>query len=101
MESPREIKPLDLAELESVSGGGGYDRIHDLSLFERRTVCNVVHYDSSAHLTMRRSPGGEVIPGIGWTNGESIMIHSSYSVDGWLFAFESGQFGYVSSNYVY
>ena len=100
MDRTGEIKPLDLTELESVSGGSSDASLRDLSQFVRRIVCNVINYSSAACLTLHKTPGGEVIPGIGWKNGESIMVHRSYSADGWLFAFGGGKYGYVSSNYV-
>ena len=62
-------------DLQNVAGGqGGYDRIHDLSCFIQRTVCNVIHYDDTACLTLRRTPNGEIIPNVGWQNGETILV---------------------------
>ena len=88
-------------DLQNVAGGqAGYDRIHDLSCFIQRTVCNVVHYDDTACLTLRRTPNGEIIPNVGWQNGETILVHGSYSEDGWLFAYKNGLYGYVNPNYV-
>ena len=98
MEKTRE---LSMDEMEKFAGGAGStDRIHDLSMFTQRIVCNVVHYDDSARLTLRYTPGGEIIPGVGWQNGESILIHGSYTEGGWLFAYKGGKFGYVNPNYV-
>ena len=69
--------------LESVNGGAAAnDAIHDLSRFIQRTVCNVIHYDDTACLTLRRTPNGEIIPGIGWQNGDPILVHGQYSEDG-------------------
>ena len=74
------FRKLGEEELQKAAGGqGGYDRIHDLSCFIQRTVCNVVQYDSTACLTLRRSPNGEIIPGYGWQNGDPILVHGSYS----------------------
>ena len=87
--------------LNNVAGGNaGNDWIHDLSRFIYRTVCNVVHYDETACLTLRREPGGDIIPGIGWQNGDSILVHGSYSEGRWLLAYADGIFGYVDGNYV-
>ena len=97
-----ELNKVDNFEnLESVAGGNnGYDRIHDLSCFIQRTVCNVVHYDSTSCLTLRKSPNGEIIYGCGWQNGDSILVHGSYREGNWLFAYQNGKFGYVNGNYV-
>ena len=87
--------------LESVSGGAaGGDTLHDLSRFIQRTVCNVIHYDDTACLTLRRTPNGQIIPGIGWQNGEQILVHGQYKEDGWYFAYKNGKFGYVNPNNV-
>lgn len=94
---------LSNEELDQISGGGSNDdSIHDLSKFIQRTVCNVIHYDSTACLTLRRTPGGAIIPGVGWQNGEQILVHGQYKMDGWYFAYDrrSGKFGYVNSNNV-
>jgi len=95
---------MNLEQLNEVAGGNDgmnrNDSIHNLANFELRTVCNVIHYDASACLTLRRSPNGEQIPNVGWQNGERILIHRSYREDGWFFAFDrkSGLYGYVNPN---
>lgn len=71
-------KVMNDQELGEVAGGNGYDYVHDLSLFVTRTVCNVVRWDDSACLTFRRSPEGSIIPGIGYQNGDPILVHSTY-----------------------
>ncbi|MDO4404348.1 MAG: hypothetical protein Q4C09_04850 [Atopobiaceae bacterium] len=92
---------LNENELEQVAGGASNDYIHDLSNFIPKTVCNVVKYDDpSSCLTMRYSPNGEVIYGVGWQNGDTIMIHRDYTEGGWLFAWKNGTYGYVNPNYV-
>ena len=87
-------------ELDAVSGGAGGNKsfIFDLSRFTSRIVCNV----DTACLTLRRTPGGPVIPGIGWKNGEPIMVHSQYTEDGWYFAYDNrtDKYGYVNPNNV-
>ena len=90
---------LNNENLENVNGG--YDRTHDLSCFIERTVTGVVHYDETACLTMRYEPNGTIIPGIGWQNGDRILVHGSYSEGNWLLAYKNGTFGYVNGNYVY
>ena len=91
-------------ELDAVSGGAGGNKsyIFDLSRFTSRIVCNVVMYDDTACLTLRRTPSGAIIPGIGWKNGEPIMVHREYTEDGWYFAYDkiTGKYGYVNSNCV-
>ena len=95
------FRKLGEEELSKAAGGqGGYDHIHDLSAFIQRTVCNVVQYDSTACLTLRRSPNGEIVPGYGWQNGDPILVHGSYTEDGWYFAYKNGTFGFVNPNYV-
>lgn len=96
MEKARE---LSMDEMEKFAGGAGSsDTLHDLSMFIHRTVCNVIHYDDSACLTLRKTPNGTIIPGVGWQNGESILIHCCYTEDGWYFAYKGGKFGYVNPN---
>ena len=91
-------------ELDAVSGGAGGNKsdIFDLSRFTSRIVCNVVMYDDTACLTLRRTPNGAIIPGIGWKNGEPIMVHREYTEDGWYFAYDkrTDKYGYVNPNYV-
>ena len=83
-------------ELDAVSGGVGGNKsyIFDLSRFTSRIVCNVV--------TLRRTPSGAIIPGIGWKNGERIMVHREYTEDGWYFAYDNrtDKYGYVNPNCV-
>lgn len=95
-------KVMNDQELGEVAGGNGYDYVHDLSLFVTRTVCNVVRWDDSACLTFRRSPEGSIIPGIGYQNGDPILVHSTYREAGWYFAFDRGtqKYGYVNPNNV-
>ena len=92
-------------ELDAVSGGAGGNKsyIFDLSRFTRRKVCNVVMYDDTACLTLRRTPGGPVIPGISWKNGEPIMVHREYTEGGWYFAYDNktDKYGYVNPNCVF
>ena len=94
-------KKLSDEELYAVSGGAGGNRgyIFDLARFTSRIVCNV---DDTACLTLRRTPGGPIIRGIGWKNGEPIMVHSQYTEDGWYFAYDNktDNYGYVDPNYV-
>ena len=91
-------------ELDAVSGGavGNKSYIFDLSRFTSRIVCNVVMYDDTACLTLRSAPSGAIIPGIGWKNGEPIMVHREYTEDGWYFAYDNktDQYGYVNPNFV-
>ena len=91
-------------ELDAVSGGAGGNKsgIFDLSRFTSRIVCNVVMYDDTSCLTLRRTPSGAIIPGIGWKNGQRIMVHSQYTEDGWYFAYDNrtDNYGYVNPNNV-
>ena len=91
-------------ELDAVSGGAGDNKsyIFDLSRFTSRIVCNVVMYNDTACLTLRKTPGGPAIRGTGWKNGEPIMVHSQYTEDGWYFAYDNKTdiYGYVNPNFV-
>ncbi len=93
-----EKKELNENELEEVAGGAGYDYIHDLKNFVWKTVCNVIHYDDTACLTLREEPGGTIIYGIGWQNGDAIRVHREYRSQGWYFAYKNGVYGYVNPN---
>ena len=88
-------------ELDAVSGGAGGNKsyIFDLSRFTSRIVCND---DDTACLTLRRTPSGAIIPGIGWKNGERIMVHREYTEAGWYFAYDNrtDKYGYVNPNCV-
>ena len=91
-------------ELDAVSGGAGGNKsyIFDLSRFTSRIVCNVVMYDDTACLTLRKTPGGPIIRGTGWKNGEPIMVHREYTENGWYFAYDNrtDKYGYVNPNCV-
>lgn len=90
-------------QLEQVSGGvgnGSYDYLHDPKNFVTMTVCNVIHYDATACLTLRKSPNGEIIYGIGWQNGDKIEVHKDYKPEGWYFAKKGNTYGYVNPNNV-
>ena len=91
-------------ELDAVSGGAGGNKsdIFDLSRFTSRIVCNVVMYDDTACLTLRSTPSGAIIPGIGWKNGQRIMVHREYTENGWYFAYDNrtDKYGYVNPNNV-
>lgn len=91
-------------ELVAVSGGAGGNKsyIFDLSRFTSRIVCNVVMNDDTACLTLRRTPGGPIIRGTGWKNGDPIMVHREYTEDGWYFAYDNrtDKYGYVDQNCV-
>ena len=90
---------LNLDELEEVSGGkSAADGLHNLKNFSYRTVCGVVHYDSTACLTLRRTPNGAIIQGVGWQNGDRILVHKTYREDGWYFAYDTRKkvYGYVN-----
>ena len=95
------MRELSLEEMEAVAGGvSGGDSIHDLSRFITRTVCNVIHYDDTSGLMMHETPGGTVISGVTWQNGEQILIHASYTESGWRYAYKNGTFGFVNPNHV-
>ena len=95
---------LNLEELSNITGGaadtGAEDLLHNLGYFVTKTVCNVVAYDDSACLTLRRTPNGTIIPGVGWHNGDHILVHGSIRENGWYFAYDrtTGKFGYVNPN---
>ena len=101
MELKNTPERLTDEQLNEVAGGaGGIDLPHDLSRFTRRIVCNVINYSDDACLTLRETPNGRIIPGIGWKNGDEILVHRQYRMDGWYFAYKNGVFGYVDPNYV-
>jgi len=92
---------LNEEALEEVAGGAAKkDDIHDLSKFVKRKVKNVIHYDDTACLTLRRTPNGTIIQGIGWQNGEEILVHRTYKEQGWFFAYKKGKYGFVNPNNV-
>ena len=98
-----ENKALNEDELEQVAGGAAAkDTIHDLSRFVERKVVNVIMYDKTACLTLRKTPNGDIIRGVGWHNGDKILVHGQYKEQGWYFAYEptSKKFGYVNPNNV-
>ena len=97
----KDMRELSMEEMETVSGGAtSNDSLHDLNRFIQRTVCNVIHYDDTACLTLRKTPNGAIISGVGWQNGDPILIHGTYREDGWYFAYINGKYGYVNPNNV-
>ena len=91
---------LNEEQLEQVAGGANNDYIHDLGNFLKKKVINVIHYDETACLTLRRTPGGTIIQGIGWQNGDTILVLKDYRESGWYFAYKNGKYGYVNPNNV-
>ena len=96
---------INLEELGNITGGanattGAEDMLHNLSYFVTKTVCNVPNYDDSACLTLSVSPNGAIIPGVGWQNGDHILVHASIRENGWYFAYDraTGKYGYVNPN---
>ena len=90
------VKRLDFDGTEKIAGGASEaDPRADLSQFIPRTVCLT---DPRACLTLRNSPGGDIIPRAGWRNGERILIHGQYTQGGWYFAYDqgSGSYGFVN-----
>jgi len=96
----RKVEKLDFDLLEHISGGvAGQDPRYDLSLFIPKTVCLT---DPRACLTLRKDPGGEIIPRAGWRNGDRILVHGQYTLGGWYFAYDkgSGNYGFVNPDNV-
>ena len=88
-------------QMNEVAGGAGRNNcIHDLSEFTSRIVCGVTGPDGTARLTLHSTPNGRIIPGVDWKNGDEILVHRQYRMDGWYFAYKNGVFGYVDPNYV-
>lgn len=102
-EEIKKTEEISDQELQEAAGGSstGHDYVHDLSRFIVRHVHGVIHYDDTSCLTMRKEPGGEIIHGYGWQNGDEILIHGSYKEKGWYFAYQKGIYGYVNPNYVW
>ena len=98
--NPMKMNDNELGQV--VGGASQNDNIHDLSCFIERTVCNVIKYDPTACLTLRKTPNGQIIPYVGWQNGDRILVHGQYKEDGWYFAYDkaTGKFGYVNPNNV-
>ena len=89
-----EIKNQDL---EQVSGGvvmSAKDSLYDLTHYVYKTVVNV---PDGYYLQLRRSPNGEIVPDVGWTNGSKIVVYRDYKPNGWYLAYHetTGIYGYV------
>lgn len=97
-----EKKVMDAENLEEVTGGNsqGIDIYHDLDRFVAHRVKGVIHYNDTACLTMRMQPNGDIIWGVGWQNGDIILINKHINENGWLFAYKNGLYGYVNGAYV-
>ena len=90
------MEKLDYNGTEKIAGGASSsDPRYDLSNFASRTV-NLS--DPRACLTLRNSPGGDIIPRAGWRSGDRILIHTRYTKGGWFFAYDqgSGSYGFVN-----
>ena len=69
------MEKLDYNGTEKIAGGASTsDPRYDLSNFASRTV-NLS--DPRACLTLRNSPGGDIIPRAGWRSGDRILIRRS------------------------
>ena len=101
-----EMDKINAEQQEEVVGGRGNSSadLHNLKNYVTKTVCNVVTYDNdpSSCLTLRVTPGGSIIPNVGWKNGDSIMVHRTYRENGWYLAYhkKSQKYGYVDPYYV-
>ena len=98
-----EMMKVNVEELEEAAGGKKkYDYIHDPANFVKKEACNVIHYNSTACLTLRVEPNGAIIPGVGWQNGQAIYVHKTYKEDGWYFVLDkrTGKYGFVNPNNV-
>ena len=90
------MEKLDYVGTEKIAGGASEEDLrYDLSQFISRTVSLS---DPRACLTLRSTPGGDIIPRAGWRNGNRILIHGQYTMGGWYFAYDqgSGSYGYVN-----
>ena len=90
-------------ELENVTGGN--DGLVNGS-WVYGTVHGVIHYDSTACLTLRNAPDGAVMytdagKAMGWQNGDTIAVQPSSRTGNWIRANYGGCFGWVNTNYVY
>lgn len=107
-----EAEELTDDVMEEVAGGKGTkmgtnpkDKYHYKKNFVKRRVKGVVKYDSTAELTLRSAPGGPVMYGYGWKNGEVILINKYTSTwsGNWVFAYSKkngGAFGYVDKRFI-
>ena len=98
-----ENMKINEMNLEEVTGGhDGSERYG----YTYGTVHDVVMYDSTACLTLRDAPDGNVIftdagRAVGWQNGDSIQVMPSSRTGNWIQAVKGGFYGWVNANYVW
>ena len=92
------VEELEPEQLEDIAGGANKDSVHDKNNFVARTVCNL---PAGTYLVMQVTPGGRKMS-VRYSNGNTILIHKSYTKGGYLFAYsyEHRKYGYVDSRYV-
>ena len=85
-------------ELRTVAGGANRDAVHDKNNFVARTVCNL---PAGTYLVMQKTPGGRSLSKH-YSNGDTILIHKSFTKPGYLFAYsyEAKKYGFVDARYV-
>ncbi len=96
-----KMRALSDAEVEAISGGT--DDIHNLSNFSKRVVHGVVNYGPTSCLTFRREPSSSdsvIIHGIGFQNGDTLMVNMNFTENGYRLAYYNGKYGYVNANNV-
>ncbi len=95
------IKKVDNLELEKVTGGNAgarqKDDIHNPANFDKHYVD---HLPEGTCLVMQMQPGGAVIAGHQFYNGEAIWVHNRYWEGGYFLALDAGTYGYVDAQYV-
>ena len=94
------MKNLNEENLESVAGG------NDGMYCVYGTVHDVVAYDSTACLTFRDAPNGNVMfdnsgTAYGWQNGQQILVYPDSRQGSWIKARMGDMIGWVNANYVW
>ena len=95
-------KKVELNEKEAEQTSGGFASYSD---WVWGTVHGVVDYGpgSDSKLTLRTSPGGDILYQYGWQNGDSIYVNRGDQYNGWIRARsnDGSTLGWVNRNYVW
>ena len=103
MSEEMKMENIDLENLEGVAGGN--DGLPSGN-WAYGTVHGVVAYDSTACLTLRDAPGGNVMytsagKAMGWQNDDSIPVLPSSRNGDWIKAKYGTVVGWTNANYVW
>ena len=93
----KQIRELDLGDMQSIAGGKSTDSVHNLKNFVTATV----RVPEGTYLVMQKTAGGAFMS-VKYRNGDKIKVNHSFMEKGYLLAYSPSKevYGYVDAKYV-